>query len=114
VNLKEQNEHLVQKNKRLKEQITNLQATLKQRNLELDAIGRVWCDGGCHGGVFRFSDQNLTEEMVRIAERNTKRLRNWFENNRFTFQYNNNNWARWRADRRWEYIEEKRKDRSSG
>jgi hypothetical protein len=38
----------------------------------------VWCDGGCPGGVHRWSDALVTRELVETAERNTKRLRRWY------------------------------------
>jgi hypothetical protein len=51
-----------------------------RRNLEMDALHYVWCDGGCKYGVDRWNDRTVTEELVQAAERNTRRLRAWFEN----------------------------------
>ena len=58
----------------------------------LDALLWVWCSGGCASGVLRWlvpEDQQwwrqrgeVTEEIVALAESNTKRLRGWFESNR--------------------------------
>lgn len=65
----------------LKGEVTWLNQVLHRKNLDLDALHFVWCDGGCPGGVHRFaSDQDvrLTEEMIERAERNTKRLRSWW------------------------------------
>lgn len=59
-------------------ELSMLSETLSQKNKELDALHFVWCSGGCPGGVHRYSDTRLTEEMIRIAERNTKRLRSWY------------------------------------
>jgi hypothetical protein len=68
------------------ETILRLQDQLHRRNLELDAIGYVWCSGGCDGGMFRyqdmFTDCPLTEEQVNMIERNTIRVRQWFENHK--------------------------------
>lgn len=60
--------------------IVSLQETLMRKNRELDALHYVWCDGGCDGGVHRWVDDEVTEELVTRAERNTKRLRAWLEN----------------------------------
>lgn len=51
-----------------------------ERNIELDALHFVWCDGGCKGGVHRYNHGELTEDIVIAAERNAKRLRTWFVN----------------------------------
>ena len=54
------------------------------RNVELDALHFVWCDGGCYRGVHRFGDcdRPLTEETVLAAELNTARLRKWWNASR--------------------------------
>lgn len=52
---------------------------LQVKNRELDAMHYVWCNGGCEGGVHRWQEKPLTEEIVLEAERNTKRLRQWWE-----------------------------------
>ncbi len=65
-----------------KAQITYLQQTLERKNKELDALTYVWCSGGCEGGAARYTDDEITEEIVALAERNTKRLRAWFENHK--------------------------------
>ena len=62
----------------LKREVTNLNEVLHRKNLELDALHMVWCDGGCPSGVHRWSDAPVTEEIVLAAERNTERLRRWF------------------------------------
>lgn len=48
---------------------------LRERNLQLDAMHWVWCDGPCKGGIHRWTEAKLTEELVAEAERNTRRLR---------------------------------------
>lgn len=75
----EELERLKDKNRHQARQITLLQESLRARNLDLDAMHFVWCDGGCPGGVHRFhTDLVLTEDMVERAERNAKRLRKWY------------------------------------
>lgn len=51
---------------------------LHEKNLLLDAMHMVWCDGACYRGVHRYEDRPVTEELVALAERNTARLRKWF------------------------------------
>jgi len=75
----EELERLKAKNRHQARQITLLQEGNVARNLDLDAMHFVWCDGGCPGGVHRFTPGLiLTEEMVERAERNAKRLRAWY------------------------------------
>lgn len=66
----------------LRREITNAQRNNAERNRELDALHYVWCDGGCATGVHRFcgAPEEITEEVVQLAERNTKRLRAWYVN----------------------------------
>lgn len=71
-------ENLKERNRQQGRQIGMLQDLLKKKNLELDALHFVWCSGGCTMGVHRFSDVRLTEEMIQVAERNTKRMRSWY------------------------------------
>jgi hypothetical protein len=63
-------------------ELTIKEQAIKERNLALDALHWVWCSGGCHKGTHRFgSEEPITAEHVVVAERNTKRLREWFEAN---------------------------------
>jgi hypothetical protein len=55
------------------------QEAAERRNRDLDALHLVWCDGGCPSGVHRWTDLIVTEEVVEAAERNTLRLRRWYE-----------------------------------
>ena len=71
-------------------ELANLNGALKTKNKQLDALHFVWCDGGCGSGVHRFGemkDVELTEEIVRQAEANTKRLRTWFLNRERSKEY---------------------------
>ena len=61
-----------------KQVITNIQESLELKNKALDAMHWVWCSGGCNSGVLRYTSAKLTEELVRLAEYNTKRLRRWY------------------------------------
>lgn len=74
----EELENLKAKNRQQAHEITNLLAAIARKNVEVDALHFVWCDGGCYSGVHRYSDVVLTEEMILRAERNTKRLRSWY------------------------------------
>ena len=69
--------------KRLGLEMHRLNEILHLKNVALDAMHWVWCDGGCNGGVHRHHQQELTEEMVQKAEHNAKRLRSWYENSAF-------------------------------
>jgi hypothetical protein len=67
--------------KRLRRQIRIANEGAHRRNLDLDALHYVWCNGGCEGGVHRWTDRApLTEELVSAAENNTERMRTWLRN----------------------------------
>jgi hypothetical protein len=69
---------------KLRRQIRIQQESLEKKNRALDALHYVWCSGGCTTGVHRHGDPDeITEELVLEAERNTKRLRIWWENRKF-------------------------------
>jgi hypothetical protein len=70
---------LRQKVKRLQAEIHSRNETLHEKNLELDALHYVWCDGGCIDGVHRYSDETFTEEVVLQAEYQARRLRRKWE-----------------------------------
>jgi len=67
----------------LRAEIRKMQLALERKNRELDALHYVWCDGGGATGTHRWTVQNITEEVVKEAERNTDRLREWWENAKF-------------------------------
>lgn len=71
-----------------KQIITNLQETLRLKNIKLDALHHVWCDGGCESGLHRYNDEELTQEIVDAAVKNTKRLEIWFKNKQFKDEWN--------------------------
>jgi len=66
-----------------KRQIMNMQLVLENKNKALDAMGYVWCSGGCEGGIYRYTEKKLTEDIVKEAEKNTKRLRSWYETHKY-------------------------------
>lgn len=61
-------------------QLQVITESLKKKNRELDSLHFVWCSGGCQGGVHRWSEAQVTEELVELAEENTRRLRAWWNN----------------------------------
>lgn len=62
-------------------ELANLQEAQRAKNLALDALHWVWCDGGCGGGVHRWDHSaEVTEEVVSMAERYAGRLRRWLGN----------------------------------
>ncbi len=74
---------LERKLKRVKEELTYLECKLHIKNKELDAMHYVWCDGGCETGTHRWVKELITEDIVKRAERNTRRLRSWYGNNKY-------------------------------
>lgn len=58
-------------------ELTAIRLKLEEKNRALDAMHWVWCSGGCDSGVHRWhgGKSTLTEELVALAERNTRRLR---------------------------------------
>lgn len=65
--LQMQNDALVTANKRLRHNVTIQRESLTKKNRELDAMHWIWCSGGCKGGAHRFTDFNLTEEVINEA-----------------------------------------------
>lgn len=80
--LRTENARLAEQVKSLKREVTQARRNNEERNRELDALHYIWCDGGCQGGAHRYcgSPDDITEEVVAAAERNTMRLRRWFVN----------------------------------
>lgn len=66
----------------LRQQLTRAQRNNHARNVALDALHFVWCDGGCDTGVHRFDGAGpdaVTREVVEAAIRNTERLIAWYQ-----------------------------------
>lgn len=68
------------RNKNAGQTIQNLQAHITKLNAQLDALGRVWCDGGCNGGMHRFQDNPPTIEQIMFIVRNAVRAMTWWIN----------------------------------
>lgn len=67
----------------LRRQLTFQSEYNHERNLALDALHHVWCDGGCRSGVHRWGALKhtpLTPEIVEAVERGVKRMRTWLVN----------------------------------
>lgn len=67
----------------LRQQLAIAQRNNQRRNVELDALHYVWCDGGCSAGVHRYDGKGpeaITPEIVAAAVRNTERLVTWSRN----------------------------------
>lgn len=64
-------------------EIKTLQANNRKRNLQLDALNFVWCNGGCKSGFRRWADKYSDEELADLlieAQLNTIRLEEWIVN----------------------------------
>jgi len=73
----------------LKKEIGYKDEKLHQKNVVLDSLHHIWCNGGCDEGVHRYQDGEITEEMVQVAEKEVKRMRKWLENKTFRDRYEN-------------------------
>ena len=79
---------LTDKAAELKRQLTSTQRNNHERNLQLDALRIVWCNGGCEEGMARYGGEHPTEEIVQAAEANTVRMRTWLTNRRLKTESN--------------------------
>lgn len=65
--------------KRLRREVTHMRKAAEERNHQLDALGIVWCSGGCPGGMLRYHpDREVTAQMVADLWRNAKRAASWY------------------------------------
>ena len=80
--LRTDNLRLVERCKKLRRELNDSRKNNEERNRALDALHYVWCSGGCEGGTHRYqgTPDDVTEEVVAEAERNTARLRTWWTN----------------------------------
>lgn len=75
----------------LKRTITHAKSRNEERNRQLDALGMVWCDGGCGGGMARYgalgfgpSDgDKVTAEHVAALLENAGRALCWYVNREY-------------------------------
>ena len=88
-------------------QLEILNRALHEKNVALDSLHWVWCDGGCESGAHRFTEGQLTDEIVETAERNTKRMRAWLEN--YKFQHGPGLWRRIRVRMGWWWMRRQRR-----
>jgi hypothetical protein len=99
---------LKEENEELRRQLSIQRENNHTRNLELDALHYVWCDGGCKTGIHRWTDQKITAELVETAVRNTTRLIHWYLN--FVYRDPERRWhlvpwyTRWMRTIKWWYI----------
>lgn len=87
------------KTDKLRKRIHDLEQQLHLKNVQLDALHWVWCSGGCKTGMHRWVPAELTEEMVKEAEINTKRMREWYNSSLFKER-----WSRMTIDERSDYL----------
>ena len=57
--LEEALEELVYRNEKLAAELAKLNAVLRRKNIELDSLHFVWCDGGCETGMYRYGTNNF-------------------------------------------------------
>lgn len=73
----------------LKRTITYAKDRNEERNRQLDALGMVWCDGGCKSGMSRYGDLGfgpkgkVTAEHIAELIRNAGRAWCWFVNREY-------------------------------
>jgi hypothetical protein len=73
--------HLSSEVAELRRQLENQRANNEQRNRQLDALGIVWCSGGCEGGMLRYHpDREVTAQMVADLIVNARRAVAWYVN----------------------------------
>ncbi len=73
-------EELKETIKTLREELTQAYSNNHERNLQLDALKFVWCDGSCSTGAHRWQDKKPTEEELFEIVKNTNRLISWYIN----------------------------------
>lgn len=78
--LREQCENLETLAERHRKEIRQAQVQAELRNRQLDALGMVWCTGGCTGGMHRFTDAEVTESMIVDMATNVARAVTWWIN----------------------------------
>lgn len=74
-----QKEELVEKVRLLKKEIKRKDDFIHEKNVELDALHRIWCTG-CDAGAHRWSENTITKETVEIVKKYSTRLEEWYSN----------------------------------
>ena len=60
-------------------ELANNARVIEQRNRQLDALGVVWCDGGCTGGMHRYQPSRpVSAGAVALLVTNAGRAVRWF------------------------------------
>ncbi len=66
---------------KLRRELTSQRWNNERRSRQLDALGVVWCSGGCSGGMLRYEpDREVTAEMVAALVVNADRAMDWYVN----------------------------------
>lgn len=68
---------------KLKNEINSQRIAAENRNREVDTLGRVWCSGGCWGGMDRYRKDgppNVTGDQIAFLLRNAYRAYAWYIN----------------------------------
>ncbi len=69
--------------RRLRAQVAHLNEQNRKRNLQLDMLNFVWCNGGCDAGLRRWSEKHTEDELLELtieAELYVKRLKTYVNN----------------------------------
>jgi hypothetical protein len=82
---------LSNKIRNLKTTITYAKDRNEERNRQLDALGMVWCDGGCQNGMARYGDLcfapsgegKVTAEHIAALIHNAGRAWSWYVNREY-------------------------------
>lgn len=70
--------------KKLRCEVDEARRNNERRNVELDALHYVWCDGGCRSGIHRYCHgEPLTEAIVSAAEVTVGRMRRWLSHHKY-------------------------------
>ena len=76
-----ESERLQAENADLRRQLTIQRENNERRNRQLDALGVVWCSGGCEGGMSRYHpSREVTADMVVELVLNARRAVSWYIN----------------------------------
>jgi hypothetical protein len=71
-------EKLRDENAKLRSELSIAYSNNAERNRLLDALGMVWCSGGCKHGMARYDGRAITAEAVAALITNAARARAWF------------------------------------
>lgn len=72
------------------EELSTLREVLYHKNRQLDALHYVWCSGGCETGMHRWTEDEITDDLIARADRNVQRMRMWLANKRAKEQLREN------------------------